>query len=417
MSPPHLPSTPSSNSNRSNDSFGPLRDIPFEKLQAVVAAATVSSRLVIHAAPKEGSYNLAHFLADADSRTVYVVRVALPECVDALTYEADVAIMKLISSTTTIPMPVIFGHSSSIDNPLGYPYMITSFIAGVRLCDLWYDRQALPMEQRLLILEQIARALVQLEVFEYDKIGSLTVDPNGLLRVGPLRPDPEDGVDMMGPFENVQDYTNARLATVFPNFVWNFAMRLLAPALQQRSLNVAPFVLCHPDLELQNVIVDPVTFELRGFLDWDGVSRTVPRSIGYGSYPHWICRDWITLLYGTDAIDPDNANKSLPDETVNGREPVEILSSYRDHYLAVVRDIRPELAESVTHRSHISMTLELGLGSEIFVAGCAQKLFSYAFKNTVYDPLASFEALRWSDWYKDEGGEVKALRRHEVARR
>ncbi|CAL1712186.1 unnamed protein product [Somion occarium] len=376
MSPPHLPSTPSSNSNRSNDSFGPLRDIPFEKLQAVVAAATVSSRLVIHAAPKEGSYNLAHFLADADSRTVYVVRVALPECVDALTYEADVAIMKLISSTTTIPMPVIFGHSSSIDNPLGYPYMITSFIAGVRLCDLWYDRQALPMEQRLLILEQIA------------------LDPNGLLRVGPLRPDPEDGVDMMGPFENVQDYTNARLATVFPNFVWNFAMRLLAPALQQRSLNVAPFVLCHPDLELQNVIVDPVTFELRGFLDWDGVSRTVPRSIGYGSYPHWICRDWITLLYGTDAIDPDNANKSLPDETVNGREPVEILSSYRDHYLAVVRDIRPD---------------------EIFVAGCAQKLFSYAFKNTVYDPLASFEALRWSDWYKDEGGEVKALRRHERA--
>ena len=50
------------------------------------------------------------------------------------------------------------------------------------------------------------------------------------------------------------------------------------------------FVLSHPDLDIQNVIVGE-DGELRGIIDWDGVAA-VPRCIGNASLPSWLTRDW-----------------------------------------------------------------------------------------------------------------------------
>jgi hypothetical protein len=51
-----------------------------------------------------------------------------------------------------------------------------------------------------------------------------------------------------------------------------------------------PFVLCHPDFNLQNFIVDDGG-RLLAIIDWDGVDSR-PRTAGCEHYPLWITEDW-----------------------------------------------------------------------------------------------------------------------------
>ena len=54
------------------------------------------------------------------------------------------------------------------------------------------------------------------------------------------------------------------------------------------------FVLAHPDLDLQNILIDE-DGNVTGLVDWDGVTM-VPRSMGC-SFPKWLSRDWDRNLY------------------------------------------------------------------------------------------------------------------------
>jgi hypothetical protein len=56
--------------------------------------------------------------------------------------------------------------------------------------------------------------------------------------------------------------------------------------------NVEPetFVLRHPDLDLQNILTDEEG-NITGIIDWEGC-MTVPRCVGYASYPEFLRRDW-----------------------------------------------------------------------------------------------------------------------------
>lgn len=57
-----------------------------------------------------------------------------------------------------------------------------------------------------------------------------------------------------------------------------------------------PFVLVHPDFDIQNFIVSEEG-ELQGIIDWDGVTAE-PRSLGNERYPEWFSRDWDPDMYG-----------------------------------------------------------------------------------------------------------------------
>ena len=82
------------------------------------------------------------------------------------------------------------------------------------------------------------------------------------------------------------------------------------------------FVLAHPDLDLQNILIDKYG-NVTGLVDWDGVTM-VPRSIGC-SFPKWLSRDWDPNAYRwyscKSSSDPSQLDHS-PDE----------MNYYRDMY-------------------------------------------------------------------------------------
>lgn len=106
------------------------------------------------------------------------------------------------------------------------------------------------------------------------------------------------------------------------------------------------FVLTHPDLDVQNILVaDDGT--ITGLIDWDGVAA-VPREIGCTQYPLWLMRDWVPLRYNYDT---DNG-KVFADAGYQESSPAE-LASYRALYAQL---LELEIAK-MTGGSNISSTL------------------------------------------------------------
>ncbi len=69
-----------------------------------------------------------------------------------------------------------------------------------------------------------------------------------------------------------------------------------------------PFVLAHPDFDIQNFIVSE-DGELRGVIDWDGIAA-MPRTLGNERYSGWLTRHWDPAMYGykesmQQGVEPD----------------------------------------------------------------------------------------------------------------
>ena len=85
------------------------------------------------------------------------------------------------------------------------------------------------------------------------------------------------------------------------------------------------FVLAHPDLDVQNVLVGE-DGTLRGLIDWDGVA-SVPREVGCAQYPLWLMRDWVPYNYLYDIQE----GRTDEDAGYEESSPAE-LASYRALY-------------------------------------------------------------------------------------
>lgn len=98
------------------------------------------------------------------------------------------------------------------------------------------------------------------------------------------------------------------------------------------------FVLRHPDLNMQNIIVDN-DGNLAGIVDWDGTSA-VPRCLGNECYPSFLTSDWNPEVYGyeSDMEDDDyvldlDAHKPLEDSP-------ETLRELRNTYLSIAMELQ-----------------------------------------------------------------------------
>ncbi|KZT38065.1 kinase-like protein [Sistotremastrum suecicum HHB10207 ss-3] len=396
--------------------------------------------------PKQVGMNLVYtvHLSSGDS---WIARFPHPLSYDPVSMEADLRVLMMIRSETTIPVPQVYAYDVTAENVVGLPYSLLSDIPGVPLGENWEEN--FDDEKRHRLLDQVAENILQLRKFEFPVIGSLIWDHDGSqFVVGPLRgdasmeeaaEDKEEEIDQpnepdeenteesqqpeRGPFTSTRDLLKWSLLLYpkeEPVQQWAHGwLRLFAAQVPNVKYDGPPFVLRHPDLDAQNVIIDPVTGDLRGFINWDGVGTTVPRECGYASYPSWITMDWSTIFYAWEmrvmqiADAPDDERFDVPGfpsppqnpdvqdniEAVSN-DPVEVdvtaatmeagllgespaaLAAHREYYHSIIARLDPELAD-ITRNSHVLLAMFNGILTGVARREAIDMLVDYYFKCTM----------------------------------
>lgn len=397
-------STQTSTSSEVSDTALLAALISTSAVEAVLKRHTAYSSFSIDPKALSGAYNVVFVGTALPNGPRFVVRIPTAHDFDRVRFEADAFIMRRVRERTCIPIPEVFGMSVETtvtpDNPIGQPYLVLSFIAGVSLHDLWFKRDRLDDDARLRVLEQIACFHYQLSPFQYDRLGNLIVDlATNELVVGPFRdldqPGPKEvfqggvarkgpyAVKTHGPYDTVRQYHQSRLdeleATATTD--WNrsniMALRMCTAVLPDPALDGPPFVMRFPDFNAHNILVDPDTLEITGFIDWDHISSLNPREMGYGMYPAWLTIDWDPIMYGwrppagsssdssgksDNGIDADDSRTS--NEMIDYDSP-DTISSHRRLYCLAMSGVDADLTQKVTRLSHIAHALDLALTKEL----------------------------------------------------
>ena len=277
----------------------------------------------------------------------------------ALTSEANT--MRLLKRETTIPLPDVLDFSSTTQNTLRCPYIIMTFISGIPLYDIWFGHRLNGVSpdtthlRRIRSLKSIASAMVQLDRFSFRTGGRLVfgsdgnpsdikstrrVDHKAMLDRWFIHKDPDDDpiyIECAASGDTKAYYT--LMLDIHPE--QNPVPEGLAMLLRQliswisEPSRMDPFVLAHPDFEIQNFIVSEEG-ELRGIIDWDGVAA-VPRTLGNERYPGWLTRDWDPAMYGykesmEHGVEPEGVWEDSP----------ECLAYYRNIYDGIMARHRTE---------------------------------------------------------------------------
>ncbi|KAI9804891.1 MAG: hypothetical protein M1826_004847 [Phylliscum demangeonii] len=228
------------------------------------------------------------------------------------------ATMIFLQKSTTIPVPEIYAFDHTVDNEIGVPYIMMSFLEGRPVSELWFDRSGpTPVDaRRERILDTIALSMEQLGRFTFNGIGTLQfAEPMAgpLADVGPLYTidpgadlalDSISGAWQAGPFEDSKSCFKAllnRRQGSWPPCGFSELLRLMIDSIPPSRISPMShsresFVLSHPDYDSQNFLARE-DGTLTGILDWDNV-HTLPRCIGYDRFPGWLTRDWDPIRYG-----------------------------------------------------------------------------------------------------------------------
>ncbi|KAI9792501.1 MAG: hypothetical protein M1833_001080 [Piccolia ochrophora] len=230
--------------------------------------------------------------------------------------------MRLPSRQTTIPVSDVFAFDAALDNELGCLFILMSFVDGQFLYDCWFDRcvpDDIVRRRRHRALQDVAAAMVELEKFSFDRAG-----------------DAEEAVIYVedGPFEDPASFYVSSLdrrpeAPTHSGEGEQKLLRMLLGWIQQPRDGENSFVLAHPDLDIQNIIVSEEG-ELRALIDWDGVAA-VTFSPGNQRYPSWLSWGWDPAMYSYDAAmeegkEPEGLWEDSP----------ETLRSLREKYARII---------------------------------------------------------------------------------
>ncbi|KAK0732190.1 kinase-like domain-containing protein, partial [Lasiosphaeris hirsuta] len=237
-----------------------------------------------------GGSNILYIITLSDGFKL-VIRLPAPggderwDDVAARAMASQVSTLRLIAAKTKIPVPRVYDYDTTKDNVIGAPYMCMSFIPGRVLTEVWDDPElATPLEERRRrVLEALARSLAELaQLGGFNQIGSLQQGDGGeIIEAGPF--DTERSYfeyyyeRSEGAGRRAKDTIIKR--TVLPKFPFPGSS--------------GGFVLSHPDLDAQNVMVEE-DGNLTGIIDWD-FAHTAPRCVGYCKFPLFIAYDWVPL--------------------------------------------------------------------------------------------------------------------------
>lgn len=293
----------------------------------------------------------------------------------AAALRSEALTMRLIQRETSIPIPCVFAFSSTLDNELGVPYILMEFMPGISLYDCWFDMRISKEERRSRrnnTLQDIARAMAQLSRFSFSTGGALMYDAKGdLICPGPMRlvdhqamlqrleQSDDDGDEPAlyfdaGPFADPQDFYHLSLdrATEPEESIHKGMHKLLRLFLRWIPKPQRPvFVLTHPDLNFQNVLVSE-NGRVQGLIDWDGVAA-VPRLVGNEKYPSWLTRDWDPAMYAWN----EEMERGIEQDTLWEDSPETLVSHRREYndlmkrYLSLQERSLPPCASAVRESS------------------------------------------------------------------
>jgi len=190
----------------------------------------------------------------------------------------------LVRRETSIPTPRIYGWSADDDNEVGTPYMLMDYVEGVSLGDCL---QSLEYDKTVGILSQWASYVWELTRLQFPAIGCLgpsssqdRVHVKTFLSQGSVDQgrDRTSGALFRGPYTSVSDYlygmsTLKKSAPVdgmsYDRFSFGTYLESFIPYVLRPELNKGPFVLCHDDFNVQNILIDPVEGRITAIIDWD----------------------------------------------------------------------------------------------------------------------------------------------------
>lgn len=333
---------------------GLLQD-PQNSLQYIIEACN-TSQVTIESPPLYGAYNILFPVRFADGAR-WILKIpaaggseARWDDSAARALESEALTMRMLTKNTSMPIPMVHAFDASMQNPLGCPFILMDYVSGRPLYERWFNDTAFENKEdleafRTRTLETLATSMAQLTQFTYNRSGSLSFDAKGNFReLGPARV--YDAATMhnnlyndktsndlpfrdVGPFLDLRDYLRHMVDRHRPSSerfgIGLYRMLALFIEWLPEDYVKAPFVLIHPDFDLQNVLVEE-DGTVCGLIDWDGVAAE-PRYLGCESYPKWLTHDWDPFFYNFDV-----ENGRLYREDGQPEHPPKELSHYRTLY-------------------------------------------------------------------------------------
>lgn len=418
----------SENGNLNDNNSDPSDDDEHELFNSVLAsirldilaeyASNIRKSLAQHSgsfkaaevgSPMFGSYHVLYPL-EFDDGVHWLLKVPINGTrdrfceMDARSIRSEALTMRYLQKRTTIPIPDVFSFSKSCDNELNCPFILMKYIDGKPLYDIWFDKtqpKDIIEARRTKCLQGLVAAMVQLSQFSFEQAGSLSfreldddvdIDP---LEIGPLRlidnsamlehinDDDYDGFPIYleaGPFQDPKGYFTALLDDREKNLTTDFTqgqlilVRMLLGWIPEPDLRnqCKSFVLAHPDLDIQNVLVAE-DGTLQGIMDWDGVC-SVPRSVENERFPSWLTRDWDPSMYGWN----EDMERGIEPIGVWADSP-ETLRKYRSIYMGFMQSFAGSSSNplfGLTRNSIICENLLIAANDPVCTFGILQKVFN-----------------------------------------
>ncbi|OTA87556.1 hypothetical protein M434DRAFT_81203 [Hypoxylon sp. CO27-5] len=244
-------------------------------------------------------------------------------------------------------------------------------------------------ERRTRVLRGLAKAMLQLGKYEFERGGAPVFDGGGaLVGVGPRRElDVQAMMDRwlgnedcertpvyagIGPFAEPEEGYTA-LLDLYPcdaeaNTGVDRLLRMLVHFIRE-PYSPAPkqemgFVLTHPGLNMRDVIVSE-RGDVRGILGWDGV-RVASRSLGNEALPNWLVRDFNPFVWRWKPA-PEFWTTTRGSDRQEGSEggcredAPWVLRGLRDEYADIVGELKRERRNAevnVTKQSLLALSLD-----------------------------------------------------------
>ncbi|KAF8507491.1 kinase-like domain-containing protein [Gautieria morchelliformis] len=258
----------------------------------------------------------------------------------------QVAVLRFLKSTTTIPVPRVYWFDNSASNIISQPFMVLEHLQGSCLDEVY---QGLPVDVKKSVARSVAHLLKQFSEVTFDAIGTLlSASPDG------IRFDVEHLVYIVESSQYVPPATPARARSVrdYLEERWSFFVaeeQLNNPgesfflkmtsdfraAMGKLPIPDTParIVLYHTDLAPRNIFIDTESGTITGVLGWDD-AESAPVEAAW-QMPAW--------LWDDEACASNPLNWVGPDDIPCDSEAAEI----REVFIDEIEDALPGFVETV----------------------------------------------------------------------